>query len=244
MKKLNSKEILKQLDDCSEEYAFPMLDNGYVYTADSRLSIYRDNSRWALLIEVIGYNHKPGDFHEGTENTLYFFGNCLECEPGLDEVNFLRRTAEGDAATFVQSKDTFDTLNPEATFVLVQGKPLPIAHDREFYTSRGVELEEPPYIFAWEFLRGFVPEHRELFLASDEEIRERIPKDLPLLLRLEEWYHGDPNWPDNHDGQQKPSEIETFQMIAKMIESGDVRDYCPSNKPNNHWKNWPEGGKA
>ncbi len=34
--------ILEQLDRAAKGFVFPMLDNGYVYPADVRLSIYRD----------------------------------------------------------------------------------------------------------------------------------------------------------------------------------------------------------
>ena len=33
----SSKDILKQLDQCAEDYMFPMLDNGYVYPIHSKL---------------------------------------------------------------------------------------------------------------------------------------------------------------------------------------------------------------
>jgi len=34
-------EILSILDDCCDAFTFPMLDNGYVYLAATRLSLYR-----------------------------------------------------------------------------------------------------------------------------------------------------------------------------------------------------------
>jgi hypothetical protein len=49
-----------------------MLDNGYVHLVDSRLSAYRDNERWAIVIEVIGFNYRGGGSN-GIDNCLYIF---------------------------------------------------------------------------------------------------------------------------------------------------------------------------
>jgi hypothetical protein len=42
-------EILTQLDDCAAEFAFPMLDNGYVYPADVRLHAFGNTEKWAMI---------------------------------------------------------------------------------------------------------------------------------------------------------------------------------------------------
>jgi hypothetical protein len=39
-----------------------------------------------------------------------------------------------------------------------------------------------------------------------------------------------------------PSEYETWQLIAKVIATGDTSLYRPTLEPNSHWKNWPESG--
>jgi len=46
--------ILDQFDLAAKNFAFPMLDNGYVYPADVRLSIFRDQVRWLIIVEVLG----------------------------------------------------------------------------------------------------------------------------------------------------------------------------------------------
>ena len=50
--------ILAVLDRCLETNTFTMLDNGYVYPAASRLSLFRSDADWALVIETFGYNHR------------------------------------------------------------------------------------------------------------------------------------------------------------------------------------------
>src|SRR5690348_13333200 len=74
-------DILEQLDGHAAEYTFPMLDNGYVYPADVRLSAYRDERRWAILIEVLGHFYRSG-LPDGISTTIYRFGNCLRGEAG------------------------------------------------------------------------------------------------------------------------------------------------------------------
>ena len=48
--------ILSILDRCCDAYSFPMLDNGYVYLARTRLSLYRSAADWAMVIEVFGFS--------------------------------------------------------------------------------------------------------------------------------------------------------------------------------------------
>ena len=233
-KNYTAQEILQQLDECAEDFTFPMLDNGYTYLVDSRLSAYRDDKRWALIIEAVGFHIRAGG-HNGINNCLHIFGNCLEFEPGTNNLNFLSMTDNSeDGDPFDQ--EYMDSLNPEVKSMLLRGEKISVTTDPEFYMQKGIELEDPPKIMIWEFLRAVNSDYKEKLLATEDEIRLRIPTDLPLILKLDEWYHN-----DLADGE-KPSQNETFQMIAKALEKGDARLYKPTNKPNNHWRNWPDGG--
>jgi len=211
-----------------------MLDNGYVYLIDSRLSAYRDEKRWALVIEVVGFNYRAGG-HDGIDNCLHIFGNCLNFEPGINNANFVFPTANSEEG------ETFDeeyqqSLNPNVGSMLLRGQKIELPKGIDYYLSREIELEAPPEIMIWELLRAINPNYKELFLATEEEIRQRIPADLPRVLLLDEWYHND------LANQERPGDNETFQMIAKALETGNPGFYQPTKKPNNHWKNWPEGG--
>jgi hypothetical protein len=53
-------EILSILDRCCDAFTFPMLDNGYVYLAATRLSLYRSHADWAMVIEVFGFSPRAG----------------------------------------------------------------------------------------------------------------------------------------------------------------------------------------
>ena len=230
----SAKEILKQLDKCAEDFTFPMLDNGYVYPIHSKMTAYRDEKRWALIIEVIGFNYRGGG-HDGISNCLHIFGNYIDTKPGTDNANFLCLTDDSaDNSTF--DEEYLESLNPKAKTMLLRGKELSINHNREFYLNKGIELEEEDKIFVWEFMRGLEPEYNNELEATEQEIRERIPSDLPKIMELTEWYH-----PDCADSEL-PSKNETFKQIAKVLETGKTEFYKPTNEPNNHWKNWPDGG--
>ncbi|MBC3760059.1 hypothetical protein H7U19_16750 [Hyunsoonleella sp. SJ7] len=234
-KEYSSKEILAQLDKCANDYTFPMLDNGYIYPIHSKLTAYRDEKRWALIIEVFGFNYRGGG-HNGISNCMHIFGNCISTNPGTDNANFLQITNDTpDSLTF--DEEYQESLNPQAKRMTLRGMEIDINHDREFYLNKGIELEEENKIFVWEFMRGLEPEYNNKFEATEKEIRERIPEDLPLILTLKEWNHPD------CAGAELPSSNETFIQIAKVLETGKIEYYNPTLKPNNHWKNWPEGGK-
>lgn len=68
-----SDKILSILDSCCQSYNFPMLDNGYVYLAATRLSLYRSNIDWAIVIEVFGFSPRAGE----PNTDIYTFASNL-----------------------------------------------------------------------------------------------------------------------------------------------------------------------
>jgi hypothetical protein len=51
-----AEQILAQLDDAARECHFVDPEHPYYSAIDARLHTFRDDSRWALLIELVGYN--------------------------------------------------------------------------------------------------------------------------------------------------------------------------------------------
>jgi len=184
-----SEEILRQLDKCADDFTFPMLDNGYVYPVESRLSAYRDDERWALIIEVVGFNCRAGG-QDGIGNCLHIFGNCLEFEPGTNNANFLHpvdNREDGD----LFNEEFEDFLNSGAVTLTLRGKKVQISTNPKFYLQKGIELENSPKIMIWEFLRGIASDYKDQFLASENEIRQRINQIvIGETGRLEESYSG------------------------------------------------------
>jgi hypothetical protein len=211
---MHSAEILEQLDAAAEDLLFPDLGHVYYYAVDARLHGYRDAGRWALIVEAVGYSPRGGNLRD----VLHVFGNCLtNGTPGYDDGDFLDR---------VDNWDEIEDLNEPEIYrggpVMVRGQAITVA------AEPGEDMVE--------VLRRLVPDHRELLLADEVELRRRIPVDVPEVLRLDQWHH-----PDLVDGL-RPSESETFRQIAEVLATGDVGRYAPGMAPNTHWSNWPESG--
>lgn len=229
-----SKKILQQLDKCAQEYTFPMLDNGYVYLADTRMSLYRDKKRWAIIIEVLGFT--PRDIGiGGIQNCLHCFGNCLKRRPGINDKDFLFPVTDGPSGPLFD--DEFgEVVNEQASDLRIRDTVVQVPKGLKLFQEKGIVLEEPPSVFAFELLRALIPECRESLLATEEELRERVPTNLPLILQLNDWFHPD------LVKRELPSENPTFKDLAKVLVTGNTELYVPKELPNTHWKNWPEGG--
>jgi hypothetical protein len=231
---IDREEILYQLDTDAENYVFPMLDNGYYYHGDQKLTIFRDQKRWAILMEVLAFNNHEYDII-GITTIANVFGNCLT---GFnDNENFNNFASDNGVKTFLYDETNYvPYLNDKATSVKVRDTVLPIQFDKEYYKGKGIELEFENKVTPWEFLRGLIPEQSNLFWLTRQEISKKIPLDLPEIMTLINWHH-----PDLALGQ-KPSEMETFQQLADVIVTGDITQYNTKEIINTHWTNWPGGG--
>lgn len=231
---IEATDILAQLDMCNSEYTFPMLDNGYVYPAGTKLTAYRDDKRWAIIIEVIGFSYRGGG-HNGISNCLHIYGNCLQYGPGTRNENFIHLTDDANNCTTFDDEEYF-YLNPKCTAFTLRGQTLPLYQDRELYKNYGIEIEDSERINAFEFLRLLDALHHDKLVATENEIKDRIPNDLTKFIELRDWFHPDVV------NKELPSKSETFIQIAKVLETGNADFYKPTNDPNTSWKNWPDGG--
>lgn len=239
-----STEILKVLDDCCGAFTFPMLDNGYVYLAATRLSLHRSREDWALVIEVFGFSPRTGipDIH------VHTFGSRLRNrdEPSGPEFveaheNHLRKNPHNESSFFnpVHEGEWQDPesecVASEAATITVRDQVLAIPPPHEFEACQ-IELEDPPSVQIFELCRWLAASHRELVLATPEERRHNVPEDLIELLVLDEWCHPDVV------NEARPSGSATFQRLVEVLVHGDVSRYQASEAPNTHWSNWPDGG--
>lgn len=219
-------DIIEQLDSHAAGYNFPTLDNGYIYPVDARLTAYRDDRRWALVIEQIGYMYRAIQFG----NILYAFGNCLIGRPGHGPVIDLADGPEDD-----WQDDTGTYIPHGTTSVRVRGSDLPLAPD-DVAPAVAPSGEEEQGLRIPDLFRRLLPRYRALYHATEAELHAVVPKDLPQILRLLEWEHSDAV----HD--VLPGHTECFPMLAKVLVTGAVSHYRPTKAPNTHWSNWPEGG--
>jgi hypothetical protein len=208
-------DVLRQLDECAEGFDWPDPGHPNAVAIDARLHVFRDQHRWALVIELVGYNLRNRDIVD----VVHRYGNCLtHGEPGYDELDFLGRIdnmneVEGDFEQLAAGRPSLEIRGRRVAVPGTEGEPLA------------------------DVFRRLVPEHRDLLLADDGELRRRLPADLPRILVLDEWWHRDPD-----DWEVVPSACETFQQLADVLTTGDVSAYRPTRKPNTHWSFWPRSG--
>src|SRR5262249_19790897 len=131
--------ILRQLDRCAEELDFPMLDNGYFYPGDVRLSAYRDERRWALVIEVLGFLYRAGLPH-GLTTKLYRFGNCLPQRLGQGNDHFLHVVDNDPDRPAFDPSGYDEELLPGAEVIRIRGQTVPIPRDPGEYAARGIAV--------------------------------------------------------------------------------------------------------
>lgn len=238
-----SEKILSILDQCTEKFTFPMLDNGYVYLAATRMSLFRSIEEWAIVIEVFGFSPRSCI----PDNHIYTFASRIHQRKkrssyATDQAyeKYLENNPNNESRFIypIDNEDWFDEDNPEfiggSRFCLLreQKNDFPLLDE---YLKNGVILEaEKPQVF--ELCRLLAAQERSKVLANEEEKRENIFPEMKQILQLEEWHH-----PDVVE-DELPSQCETFQQISRVLVTGDLTHYQPTLKPNTAWENWPEGG--
>lgn len=242
---LNLKNILFILDKCCESFTFPMLDNGYVYPAATRLSLYRSPQDWAIVIEVFGFSPRAGI----PDTQIYTFASQLQRKRKAKDFvtqqayeNYMAKN-EFNELEFIFPVEEGDWIDPEMPellasgthTVLVRGNAVQLPQLAE-YAVNGITLQQSPHINVFEFCRYLVVTARNDVLATADEKRICVPSELEQIMQLEEWRH--PDLLNN----ERPSTSETFRTLADVLVSGDVSLYKPTELPNTHWRNWPEAG--
>jgi hypothetical protein len=133
--RFTAKDVVDDLDNCiiDEPYCFFMdLQHGYFYTANSRLTLYSDQSRWAIVFEKNGYANRG----LRVEIELNFFGNCLQ---NLDLEG--RYVCNAKWVTLVDLDDLeeiapdFEQISLSATSVKVRGKRVQLPSTKEGYAK-------------------------------------------------------------------------------------------------------------
>ena len=239
-------EILAILDACCDSFTFPMLDNGYVYPAAARMSAHRTPTEWAIVIETFGFSPREG-FPSLTVQT---FGSRISNRKSPDSyvtAEAYQRYLAANPHNEFRSENPFDEsdwLDPDndelvaetATSSVLRGKifatPAPA-----LYAAAGIELVAAPRVHTFEFCRIAAELRREDVLATSNERRFNVPQDFTELLVLDAWNH-----PNVVLDTERPSQNEAFQQVAQVLVTGDRAHYRPTQSPNTHWSNWPDGG--
>jgi len=238
-------QILSVWDRCAEDFNFPMLDNGYVYLAATRLSLYASSVDWAMCIEIFGFAPRSGL----PDVTLYTFGsNLLRSKKTTDFVsssaydNYLSSNPFNEC-TFaypIEAGDWQDPHNDEFMAsgpheVVVRGHPVQIPAI-DVYAHFGIGLKSEHVVHVFEFCRLLAERQRDLVLATEDERRRCIPQELRHVLTLNDWHH-----PDLASGEL-PSATDTFTFLAKVLTGEESTHVYGPKLVNTHWSNWPEAG--
>jgi hypothetical protein len=241
-----AERILKVLDDCCNAYTFPMLDNGYVYLAATRLSLHRSEHDWAMAIEVFGFSPRAGS----PDVSVYTFGSRLHGRSRPSDFTtpdayerYLTQNPHNEMRGFWplddgswQDEEDLGLVAEGAKSVLLRGAPISIP-GRSAFAELGIELEDDERLHTFELCRLLAATHRANVLGTATERRTSVPADLVEVLVLDEWNH-----PDVKDDDERPSNSDTFRQLVDVLLTGDARAYRPSEPPNTHWTNWLDGG--
>lgn len=239
-------QILDILDACAHNFTFPMLDNGYVYLAATRLSLHRSPTDWALVIEVFGFSPRAGnpDVHVATfasrldaRDTPAQYVNHVAYERYLDNnpFNEARFFFPIDDDTW-HDPENGELVAPDATYVSLRGRSIPLP-PIDAYAHYGIALEDAPRVRVFELCRFLAATQRDAVLATARERRVSVPPELHEIMVLDSWRH-----PDLLAGEL-PSMVRTFQQLSEVLATGDRSRYHADEPPNIHWSNWPEGGR-
>jgi hypothetical protein len=239
-------QILSILDRCCDAFCFPMLDNGYVYPAATRLSLFRSTADWGMVIEVFGYSPRAGlpDTH------VYTFANRIHDRPTrthfvsqeawqmylANNPNNCQSSVFPIASGLWIDPDQTEQVAKTADHIVLRGRRIDLPSSAE-YARAGVQRADPDHLYVYELCRALADVARNDVLATPEERRKHVGSELELLLVLDEWEH-----PNVVDDKSRPSGSQTFQELASVLVSGDAGAYHPSPNPNTHWSHWPVGG--
>ena len=246
--RFTAQDVLQFLDSCLEKnptWIFIDLGHPYVYTANSRLTLYADDSRWAIVSEVSGYNPRAARFLL----TVASLGNCLERLSRMGSSN--QFTYNGEFITLIEQGPLYEATQhfaSAATPVQLQIRDhiVPVPDGKGTFVPTTLSRTWPKGARAEDLGRYVAYEYAELCRATDAEKRMHLPASLPQLMQIDEWYHR--SWAYFHSSSNPgpigdaPSSYETYRLIAAVLANRDPSRYRPTLKPNSHWTNWPQAG--
>jgi hypothetical protein len=262
--KINSsftqKDILDNLEETGQEtyHFFIDLEHPYFFTAGSRLTLYADKKRWAIVFEESGYTNRG--FRGEIE--LFYFGNCLQNLQAQGDAEGI--TSNMQIISIIDNNEierieegNFELVGKDIKQVKIRDTMLDIEQDKAVYVKKDItdtiynHRNAENLIDIPSLIRFLDEQYPKLSRATDGELRKCLPADLPKLMQIDEWHHEAYSKyklmtsPTDYRYEvvgKKPSDYETYRMIADILVSRDTTKWRPTLKPNNNWRNWREGG--
>jgi hypothetical protein len=226
---------------------FPDLEHGYCVTAGSRIHVYADAARWALVFEKSGYQNRATT----AEAELNYFGNCVDYPvEETPERNYITNTGRIvliDAAEFerVENKEggemeTFELIGADIKEIKVGDRLIAFDSDWRNYEKLGIQVRDydnPKKLIGFEdFVRYVNETNAAVMAATEDDIKKQLPKDLAKIMTVNEFHYM-----SAYDKNIPPAGRETWQLLAKVLVTQDAVQWKPNLAPNNHWHNWESG---
>ena len=227
-------EFLHLLDTASSEGLFPYPQHDRMDYGGMRLHAYKGNRDFALLFEMMMFDHEAHRierFHGFTNHAFLFHsnGDSAVWDDSLLPVQIKRVQGTASVSLTEDSDEHIATrkerqrLNPLATVIALRGKRVVVPQDAASYRARGVKPSRP--LMLQDLLRYLLATHRDQMFSTETERKRALP-GMKKLLTLDAWRHYD------LDEDKAPSETEAMQMLAGVLVTGDVSRYAPSEAPN------------
>jgi len=253
------KDILNYLEETGQEtyHFFIDFEHPYFFTAGSRLTLYSDDKRWAIVFEKSGYSKG----NNCGEIEFAYFGNCLtnlkSAIPGDETTSNMKSVIliNNEDLEHLDDGEFTESVAKDKNKVKVRDSFLTIEHDTSKYVAKDIKLQDfdnPKNLVDFpSLIRYLDEEHPKIFRATDKELRICLPSDLPNLMQIDEWHHEaytkykNMTSPTEYHYElmgKKLSDYETYKMIADILVSRDTTKWRPTLKPNNNWRNWPKAG--
>jgi hypothetical protein len=241
---MTSQEILAILDDEAKDFVFPMLDNGYIYPAAARLSLYRSDTDWALVFETFGYSPRAGEpdcmittfaSRPGGRKTRQQFASEETYSAYLQQTRYCEQSFVHpieDASIYSEDYDEF--VASTATSVRLRDQTIPLPQMQDL-AAAGIE-QQGDRLRVVELARYIAHHYRDLVLATEAERTAHLPEGVNLIRTFDDWYHPD------LVNEEWPSATSSFRAVAAMLADEPSDDAAITADGNTHWSNWPEGG--
>lgn len=226
---------------------FPDLEHGYFATANSKIHLYTNSEKWAIVFEKAGYQNRGTS--AGIE--LNYFGNCINyIIEKYPEQSYITNT---QIITIIQSSEfkkienkqgqgieKFELIDENTQKIKVRNRNVTFDNNSKNYERLGIQIRDyqnPKRLIAFEaFVRYLSETQPEIISATEEEIRQQIPKNIPKLMTIDKFH-----FISRYNETVLPSNQELYKLLAKILTTKDTSQWKPTLKPNNHWSNWESG---
>ncbi|RQW67464.1 hypothetical protein DUK53_06855 [Listeria sp. SHR_NRA_18] len=217
---MDKKKLLEKWDAYAKDDDFPMLDNANHPLACCKVSLYQEETEWALFFEIVGYSSYA-------VSNIYAYGNGIDEEGlimGYDELLSLSGDVSDDHLLDLMSREEKGTVT-----VYAKGEPIKVDISKKAVEAIDVATENMAGVSLVRLVFNQNPD--SLWLSSKELFEISETKQIPLVYSTLEWEHPD------IAANSMPSDSVFFQTLAEAIVTNNTA--CIDNgNVNTFWKNW------